>query len=206
MCNCTTLIERGYQMDTALITATVSLITALSGIIFTIVRIRKERDDRRQEFQSKVAEIEAKFLHERVAQRYKTYPEVFKVLGAVRDVPDPAKEHYKSLLQNRRQLQETADSILKHLYGDAGLVMGMPTRNALLSVWRACYLFQTNKVTLRQLVGYFFIARRWLRVDLQIVDIQEVMSELDEIRKRYHLYTSDKKMEKIEETWGEGLT
>lgn len=196
-------------MDAALVTAIVSLITALSSIIFTIVRIRierhdrqqeiiEERDERREEFQSKLAELEAKFLHERVAQRYSTYPEVFKVLGAVRDVPDPDMAHYTSLLHHRAQLLETADALLMHLYGDASLVMGMPTRNALLRAWQACHLFQTNDVTLEQLVGYFFLARRWLRADLQIEDIREVESDLDRIRKKFSLDSSDEMIEEKE--------
>jgi hypothetical protein len=181
-------------MDAALLSVIVSFITAFTSIIFTILRIRQERQERRQEFQSKLGELEVKFLHERIAQRYKTYPQVFNVLGSVRDVPDPDGKHYESLLQNREQLRKIADRLLMYLYGDAGLVMGMSVRNALLNVWQACHYFQTDDVTLKQLIGYFFLARRWLRADLQILDIEEVKSELDEIKIRFDLDASDEKI------------
>jgi len=181
-------------MDAALLTAIVSLITALSGIIFTIVRIQRERDERRREFQSELAELEVKFIHERIAQRYKIYSKVFKVLGAVRDVSEPDRKHHKSLLQNKEQLEGTAHDLLLHLYGDAGLIMEIPTRNALLNAWLACHLFQTGDVNLNQLIGYFFYARRRLRADLGIDDVEEVQSELEKIRKKYGLDTSDEKM------------
>ena len=187
-----------YQMETALITAIVSLITAFSSIIFSIVRVRKERKERQEQFQTKLAELETKFLHERVVQRYKNYPEVFKILGTVRDVSDPKQEHYKLLLEDKKKLLETAENLLVHLYGDAGLLMEWETRNALLNTYLACHFFQNNKIKLYQLVGYFYLARRWLRADLQIEDIQEVNSKFEGIRKKFDTDKSDKKLNKDE--------
>jgi hypothetical protein len=147
-----------------------------------------------EQLNTKLAELEAQFLYGRVAQRYKYYPAVFEVLGRVRDVPDPKQEHYNELVDNKEILQNAAAELLTHLYGDAGLVMRMSTRNAVLRAWLACKLFQAGdkNVQLRQLIGYFFFARRWLRADLQIEDDQGVESELDEIRERFGLAFSDK--------------
>lgn len=183
-----------FPIETALTTAIVSLITAFSGIIFSIVRIRKEKKERQHQFQTKLAELESKFLHERVVQRYKTYPKVFKLLGTVRDVSDPKQEHYRSLLKDRKKLLETADNLLIYLYGDAGLLMEWQTRNALLNTYLACHYFQDDTITLYELAGYFYLARRWLRADLQIEDIQKVKSKFEEIRKKFGTDESDKKL------------
>jgi hypothetical protein len=42
-------------------------------------------------------------------------------------------------------------------------------------------------MTLRQLVGYFYLARRWVRADLQMEDIEDVRGSLVQIREDYNL-------------------
>lgn len=86
-------------------------------------------------------------------------------------MPDPKGKHYQSLEEDRTQLFSVAEQLLGHLYGEAGLLMEYDTRNALFEAWKACHLFAEDKVTLRQLVGYFYLARRWVRADLQMEDI-----------------------------------
>jgi hypothetical protein len=183
------LLEKRWTMDATTLTALAGLITALFGIAFTIVRFRLEQkqrigdlNDQRErweaEFESARREwigehktaLRSEFLHELVKQRYQVYPSVLRTLGAVRDVPDPARNHYKSLRSDPEQLLQTADEILHHLYGEPGLVMTMGTRNQLLSAWYTCHLFQTGDADIERLVKEFFQSRRRLREDLQIDD------------------------------------
>lgn len=171
------------------VTAVVSLATALFGIFFTVFKFRDERRRRQSDLEeqrerwSKAFEAERKewvvqhkselrseFLHKLVEQRYSTYPPVLQVLGRVRDVPDPSQQHYKSLEVKPEQLLPTADDILEHLYGAAGLVMSMDTRNQLISAWYACHLVQAGEVEVPHVVREFYLARRSLRADLQIDD------------------------------------
>ena len=105
-------------------------------------------------------------------------------MGSVRDVPDPKEEHWQSLAKNPEQLLRVSDDLIEQLYGEAGLFMSMETRDALLSVYYACHLFQTNQIPLKRLVKEFFGARRQLRSDLQIEDLGK-KSELGEIRKLF---------------------
>lgn len=187
-------------MDATTVTAVAGLITALFGVAFTALRFRLEQRQRASDLQDQrerwkaefestrqrwEAEFEStrrewigehrtalrsEFLHELVRQRYRVYPSVLRTLGAVRDIPDPAREHFKSLRSDPKQLLQTADEILHHLYGEPGLVMTMDTRNQLLSAWYTCHLFQTGDATIERLVREFFQSRRRLRDDLQIDD------------------------------------
>jgi hypothetical protein len=185
--------DEGRTMNSATITATVTavvgLVTALFGVAFTVLKFRDERRQRlvdlqdqrqrwRTEFESGRKEwigdhrsaLRSEFLHELVRQRYKVYPPVLRTLGAVRDIPDPAQEHYRSLIAEPERLTGTADEILQHLYSDAGLIMSMETRNQLLAAWYACHRFQAGDATIDSLVREFYRARRALRGDLQLDD------------------------------------
>jgi len=190
-------------MDTALLTAIVALVTALSGIVFTYRKLQNERDqwqtalesqqsqwqqnlqNQRDQWQKEHdADLRSKFLHNIVIERYKTYPAVLKILGTVRDIPDPHEKHWQSLENNPEQLLPVADALIGHLYSEAGLVMSMETRNALLSVYYACHIFQEKQITRTRLVQEFFQARRQLRSDLQIEDLGK-KSELAKIRENF---------------------
>jgi hypothetical protein len=148
-------------MDVTTLTALAGLVTALFGVGFTAVRFRIEQKQRASDLQDQRERWEAEFenarrewvgqhrialrtefLHELVRQRYRVYPAVLRTLGAVRDIPDPAREHYESLRADPEQLLETADELLHHLYGEPGLVMTMDTRNQLLSALYTCNSFR----------------------------------------------------------------
>jgi hypothetical protein len=182
-------LRRGLAMDATTLTALAGLITALFGVAFTAVRFRLDQKQRASDLQDQRQRWEAEFenarrewigqhrtalrtefLHELVRQRYRVYPAVLSTLGAVRDVPDPAGEHYESLRSDPKQLSQTAEQLLRHLYGEPGLVMTMDTRNQLLSAWYTCHLFQTGDASIDRLVREFFQSRRRLRDDLQIDD------------------------------------
>lgn len=77
--------------------------------------------------------------------------------------------------------------------------MEMQTRNALHRAWLACRLFLAGKIERRQLQGYFFLARRWLRADLGIEDAKEIPSIIQEILKKYHLSEIDEEIDTLEE-------
>lgn len=184
--------------EAALLTALAALITSLVTIVATFVRLRREREQWQtelaiqkerwhKEFASTFTQREMEFIKAKVERRFQVYPSVFEVLGNVRDVPDPKGQHYQSLEEDCTQLLPVAEQLLGHLYGEAGLLMEYDTRNALLEAWEACHLFAEDKVTLRQLVGYFYLARRWVRADLQMEDIEGVHSSLMQIREKYNL-------------------
>ena len=78
---------------------------------------------------------------------------------------------------SKKQLKKTADKILKHIYGPAGLVMQMETRDAAIYVWEICEEFQNKEIDLDQLENAFYYVRRYLRADLQLDDIEEINSE-----------------------------
>lgn len=176
-------------MSVTTLTAIAGLITALFGVAFTAIRFRVEQKQRESDLRDQqkrwqtefdnarkqwlgehVTALKSEFLHELVKQRYQVYPSVLRTLGTVRDIPDPTRDHYESLKSDPRQLLQTANDILHHLYGEPGLVMSMSTRNHLLSTWYACHLFQTGDVTIERLVKEFYQSRRRLREDLQIDD------------------------------------
>jgi hypothetical protein len=184
--------------EAALLTALAALITSLITTVTTFMRLRREREQWQtelaiqkerwhKEFASTFTQREMEFIKAKVERRFQVYPSVFEVLGKVRDVPDPKGEHYQSLEENRTDLLSVAENLLGHLYGEAGLLMEYDTRNALLEAWKACHLFVDDKVTLRQLVGYFYLARRWVRADLQMEDIEGVRGSLVQIREKYNL-------------------
>ena len=95
-------------MDITLLTSIVALFVALSSIIFTYLKLQSERDQWRKEFEDQRdqwqkehdAELKSRFLNDLVKERYRTYPAVLRVLGSVRDVPDPKEEHWQSLAKN----------------------------------------------------------------------------------------------------------
>jgi hypothetical protein len=82
--------------------------------------------------------------------------------------------------KNPARLKETANELLKHLYGEAGLVMSMETRNLLHGARTACLQFRPG-YSEELLIDRFFYARRQLRLDIQITDMSAVFSALKEI-------------------------
>ena len=183
-------------METSYFTAITALVTAIAALvtaIITYLKLQNERNQWRKELESQRnqwqiehdADLRSKFLHDIVMERYKTYSAVLNILGTVRDIPDPQEKHWQSLEQNPEQLLTIANDLIGQLYGNAGLVMSMDTRNVLLSVYYACHLFQEKQITRTRLVQEFFQARRQLRSDLQIEDLGKE-SELAQIRKSFN--------------------
>lgn len=103
--------------------------------------------------------------------RAATFPDVFRTLSAVRDVPDPVDEdHWRELERNRDILTPVAAQLLEHLYGPAGLFMHYDTRNRVLRAYESCLEWKAGSIDLHGLIKAFFLARRFLREDLNLVD------------------------------------
>ena len=177
-------------MNAPTVTALATAIVALIGAIFAIftwhteraqwqTRFETERAQWQKTFEKSVTDWQVQFLHDLVTRRVETYPAILRTLAAVRDVPD--KDHLGAVRDHPERLLETADQLLAHLYGEAGLVMSMETKNRLHAVRTACLNFQTGAVSLNDLVKRFFYARRELRRDIQIADSKSIATALREI-------------------------
>jgi hypothetical protein len=101
----------------AIATAFAAFLTAVSGIVFSWLRIRRE-------VQKWVRERKVELMNERLKvlkqERFTTYPLVMKTLGAVRDVPGPNREHYAALESDPNSLVTVSDELIAHLYAQPG--------------------------------------------------------------------------------------
>jgi hypothetical protein len=127
-----------------------------------------------------VTDWQVQFLHDLVIRRVEAYPALLRTLAAVRDIPDD-RDHLAAVRGHPERLLQTADELFDHLYGEAGLVMSMSTRNCLHAARMACLRFQTGGVSLEFLVARFFDARRELRQDIQIGDSKSIATALSDI-------------------------
>ena len=180
MMNITALFPE-MENSLAFLTAVVALITAIVGIVFNYWNLKNEKEKWLTDARS---QLQSHYLEGIVGERLRTYAPVFKTLGEVRDVPDPQQEHWNTLKKNPEKLLRVADELLSHLYGEAGLLMEMNTRNSLLTAYYSCHKFQNNEIKLERLVSDFYQARRKLRADLQIPDLGEE-TELKHIIESY---------------------
>ena len=119
--------------------------------------------------------VKRDFHLEQYRYRVAAYADVLKTLGAVSDVTyvQEGPEKYRALHENRELLQSAADELYQHLYGKAGLLMTMTTRNVLHGARRACLAFAASdgdKKDGDNLVNAFYYARRYLRADLELSD------------------------------------
>jgi hypothetical protein len=118
--------------------------------------------------------LRKEFLLEQYRYRLAVYRDVLKTLGAVPDMMvESGSDKYKALHGKKELLRSTSDALRGHLYGEAGLLMTMPTRNALHSAWRECLLFLNgdgDDLSGDLLIDVFFHARRYLRADLELLD------------------------------------
>jgi hypothetical protein len=83
--------------------------------------------------------------------------------------PDP----YRVLREDPDRLSNTAAALFDHLYGNAGLLMTMPTRNVVHHARLACASFLASRGSQEdgaELVDAFFLARRYIRADLELLD------------------------------------
>lgn len=171
------------------IVAVVSAIVAVLVMVFGFYERRRAFDAQQEElkrqseqwkddFEARTRRDEVllrkEFLLEHFRLRVSKYGPVLRTLGAVSDVelrrrPESARE----LQQNRKFLTSTADSIRDHLYGEAGLLMTMTTRNALHVARAECLTFRDAagmSTEVGSLADAFFYARRYLRADLELLD------------------------------------
>ncbi len=118
--------------------------------------------------------LQKDFHLEQYRYRVAAYGDVLNTLGAVSDVSIPdGPDPYRVLHQNRSNLERTAEALYNHLYGRAGLLMTMRTRNYLHTARRECLSFLASdgdKIHGDKLVNAFFDARRYLRADLELLD------------------------------------
>jgi hypothetical protein len=113
------------------------------------------------------------FLLEQYRYRLAAYGAVLKTLGAVSDVDFAYSNDLEAMRRDQDRLTTAADALYDHLYGEAGLLMTMPTRNVLHWARRECLTFLDSPE--RQgagnaLVKSFYLARRYIRADLDLVD------------------------------------
>ncbi len=114
------------------------------------------------------------FHLEQYRRRLSSYPPVMKTLGAVSDVLyAPGPDTYRVLRQDQEHLLTTAHQIYDHLYGEAGLLMTMTTRNYVHTARAECLAFIDDGGSDEagdRLVNAFYFARRYLRADLELLD------------------------------------
>jgi hypothetical protein len=161
--------------------AVVAIVSAVVAVIVSILGVY----ERRRAFQLQKAELAGQARHwreefrqdfwlEQYRYRQSAYGEVLETLGAVPDVMlETGPDKYKTLHGNKELLRSTAEALHGHLYGKAGLLMTMPTRNSLHSAWQECLLFlkgNADELAGDILVDVFFQARRYLRADLDLWD------------------------------------
>jgi hypothetical protein len=171
-------------MNAPTVTALGTAIVALISAIFAIFKWQTERAQWQKTFASErqkgVSDWQVQFLHDLVTRRVEAYPAVLRTLAVVRDV-EGDEDHLAAVGDHPERLLETADQLLEHLYGEAGLVMSMGTRNRLHAARMACLKFQKGAASLDDLVYVFFYARRELRKDIQIADSESFATALSEI-------------------------
>jgi hypothetical protein len=155
----------------------VALVAAFAALLGVVVNYVKTRHDLVQWEKEQRTQLEVGFLQTLVEERLRCYPPVFKLLGEVRDTAVRGT-HLDAIEANPAQLVEVADELWDHVYGDAGLLMSMETRNGLLDVVQICRDFDAGEVSLGRVRLQFQMGRRLVRADLQIEDIEQVRSEV----------------------------
>jgi len=160
------------------VTAVAALVTAIAGIFFNYWNLKNAKEQwitdsksqKEQWIADAISQLQDHYLSIMVQERLKTYAPVLKTLGEVRDIPDPEEKHWDMLKEHPEILLRVADELLFHLYGQAGLLMEMDTRNSLLNAFFSCYQFQQKDIKFEKVVFDFYQARRKLRADLQLQD------------------------------------
>jgi hypothetical protein len=187
------------------VTAIVTSAAALLSSVFAIYKLSVERNDRLSQFDEErerwksqfeverqrwrtqfeedrergISEWRVQFLRELVANRQAAYPVVFASLGAVIDIGDPDSQ--RQMDESPERLLAVASEILGHLYGEAGLLMSMSTRNWLHRVRIESLKWHAGHGDYTKLVNAFFYARRHMRQDIQIADFTTLETALSEI-------------------------
>jgi hypothetical protein len=150
-------------------------------------RLAQHEEERRrwisqfgEERERGIAEWDIEFLHELVERRLASYPPVFATLGAVIDIDDP--DSRVDTDESPTRLLEVAQKIMEHLYGEAGLLMPMKTRNHLHTARLEALKWYAGHGDHDDLVNAFFYARRRLRADIQIGDSKDIETALQDLK------------------------
>jgi len=151
----------------------IEIITAIGAVtvslVGTLISYYKLRDSQKSWEHGQKISIEKELFFEKLKKRYTLYAQTFNLLGKVRDIEYP-QEHYIELENHKKELIQVADKILDELYGEAGLFMEYETRNAILKAYQMSYRYANNEILLNDLVDSYYIARRFLRKDLEFDD------------------------------------
>jgi len=191
----------------ALVASIAALLGTVLGFLLNTWRFRSERhqwrsefdretnrwraeyeDERRRwltELRAKQDEQRIRLLERTLDRRFATYGSVLSLLGRVRDYDSPDGSYFRELQETRDQMAEISSGLLGHLYGDAGLAMEMDTRNSLVEAIQTAENFRLGRASLEDLCERFFMARRFLRSDLQIGDHPAIKGQLEKIQEDF---------------------
>ena len=139
----------------ALISACVSVVVTGYGILERRRAFNAEQRERDRQARQWKKEIDAErtrqevllrkeFLLEQYRYRIESYADVLKTLGAVPDVGLSAFDPYGPFRDDPQVLAKTASDLGEHLYGRAGLLMTMHTRNVLHNARQTCLAFLSS--------------------------------------------------------------
>jgi hypothetical protein len=202
------------QETIALITSIAAIVGTVLGVALNTWRLKSERHQWRNEFESEsdrwrqqyqeererwFAELRAKQDEQRIRllertldRRFASYGAVLSLLGKVRDYDSPDGCHFRQLQEDPASLSRVSSELLKQLYGDAGLVMEMDTRNALIEAIQTAENFCLQRASLEDLCESFFMARRFLRSDLQILDHPSIKGQLVRMQEGFNLLLEER--------------
>jgi len=165
---------------------TAALVTACAALLSSVLALLKLRADRRtwttrlrEQREQGIAEWQVQFLRDLVQRRQDLYPPVFEALGVVVDLRDPVARSFSD--ESPEALLDSAREIRAHLYGSAGLVMSMESRNWLHLARVEALKWAKGNGSHDDLVDSFYYARRQLREDIQIADLKDVQTALNSI-------------------------
>jgi len=143
-----------------------AVLVSFGGAIFNFYKLTD--DQKTWEHEQKIS-MEKALLFKKLNKRYSLYAKTFKLLGTVRDIEYPI-EHHLDLENNKQQVIATADLLLDELYGEAGMFMEYKTRSQILKTYQNSYKYVKGEVSLSELIDSYYIARRYLREDLEFDD------------------------------------
>jgi hypothetical protein len=147
-------------------------VVAVAGLFVTY---RGRRDQRKQEIRLEEVRLRKEFLIEGYRHCLTAYSPVLRTLGTVSDLDLRGDRQANDVVAPDR-LQRAADELHDQLYGEAGLLMTMESRNWIHVARQEAMSYQRSQRTAddRDKLGdAFFYARRAIRRDLDLKDDQE---------------------------------
>ncbi len=146
------------QIQAALISAAISLIAAISSIIFNIYQIRREK-------KKWLFELKTSYSEELYKARLATYPRVFQIVGNL--------SHAASERVTPEKAREIAGELNDWNYSAGGLCADKRTRGALLGLRQACLEWGTSENMPYDLYQWRNILLLYLRNDLDLKGLEE---------------------------------